>query len=697
MPEIALPGCRPEPLAYYLKALAVLRLVAEQADPGCRGWWDGDTFRLRSALDREGLSRFFLEAYRPTPVIAPWNGGSGFFPGDRQEGIRPLGASPAPRFRDYRQAIAEGRRVLDGLGIRGKLRKDEKPAVLLTARNTLPERVLAWMDAAVVLTGDGAKYPPLLGTGGNDGRLDFTNNFMQRLVDLFDPQTGEPRALADRWLEAALFGEPVPGLQRDKPIGQFYPGAAGGANATAGFAAEPLINPWDFVLMIEGALGFASAATRRLAGGQEGGTSYPFTVRASGVGYGSAHGSDEKGRGEMWLPLWSNPASYAEVAALFAEGRAQVGRRQAVGGVDFARAVAGLGVDRGIDRFQRYGFHVRNGLAYFATPLGRWRVTLRPEVDLLAAPALDAWLDRLRGTAAGDPAPARLGRALRGIEQAILDFCREGGPRRFAEILIALGEAETALAASPKFRREARLNPVPLLSPSWLEACDDGSAEFRLAAALASAGLRENLEPVRVERRTVRFDTDDHPRVVWGAGELVRNLGEVLRRRCLDARREGGERPPLGGRWTASLGDVAAFVRGEVDDRRLEALLKGLCLVDWSAPAGRRSGPAEPLPPVIYALLKLCHLPHPLRGVAIPWEASIAARALAGDGAQASRLAVRRLRGSGFRPPVDVVHEPPELVRRAAAALLIPISEQAAERLAGTVLQRAASDPQPAA
>lgn len=501
MPEIALPGCRPEPLAHYLKGLAVLRLVAEQADPACRGWWDGDVFRLRSALDPERLKAFFLHAYRPTPVIAPWNGGSGFFQGDRQEGIRPLSQSPADRFQDYRQAIDDARRLLDGLGIRGKPDKDEKPSVLTAARNRLSERALAWMDAAVVLTGDGAKYPPLLGTGGNDGRLDFTNNFMQRLVDLFDPLTGQPRPVAEGWLAAALFGEPVPGLQREKPIGQFYPGAAGGANAGAGFAAEPLINPWDFVLMIEGALAFAGAATRRLAGGQPGAPSYPFTVRAAGVGYGSAHGSDEKGRGEIWLPLWSRPAACAEVAALFGEGRAQVGRRQAVGGVDFARAVAGLGVDRGIDRFQRYGFHVRNGLAYFATPLGRWRVTPRPEVDLLAAPALDDWLDRFRAAAGGDQAPARMGRALRGIEQAVLDFCREGGRRRFAEILIALGEAETALAASPKFRQEARLNPVPLLSAAWLDACDDGSAEFRLAAALASTGLRENLEPVRLERR----------------------------------------------------------------------------------------------------------------------------------------------------------------------------------------------------
>ena len=44
------------------------------------------------------------------------------------------------------------------------------------------------MAAGVVLDEKGEpKYPSLLGTGGNDGNLDFTNNAMQRLGELFDP------------------------------------------------------------------------------------------------------------------------------------------------------------------------------------------------------------------------------------------------------------------------------------------------------------------------------------------------------------------------------------------------------------------------------------------------------------------------------------------------------------------------------
>ena len=55
----------------------------------------------------------------------------------------------------------------------------------------------------------------------------------------------------------------------------------------------------------------------------------------------------------------------AEVKHLFAEGRAQLGRRQARTAVEFALAVNLLGVSRGVKSFVRYGFLKRNGLAFW--------------------------------------------------------------------------------------------------------------------------------------------------------------------------------------------------------------------------------------------------------------------------------------------------------------------------------------------
>lgn len=71
MPKLSLDGCTPEPLMGYLKSLGVLRIVAEQADDDVRGYWSDGVFVVESNLDRDGLIQFFLDEYRPTPIIAP--------------------------------------------------------------------------------------------------------------------------------------------------------------------------------------------------------------------------------------------------------------------------------------------------------------------------------------------------------------------------------------------------------------------------------------------------------------------------------------------------------------------------------------------------------------------------------------------------------------------------------------------------
>ena len=82
MNELILDGCTPEPLMGYLKALGVLRLVSEDhehGDPAARGFWRDGVFVLETTLNRDGLLKFFFERYSPTPLLAPWNGGSGFY------------------------------------------------------------------------------------------------------------------------------------------------------------------------------------------------------------------------------------------------------------------------------------------------------------------------------------------------------------------------------------------------------------------------------------------------------------------------------------------------------------------------------------------------------------------------------------------------------------------------------------------
>ena len=694
MNTIPLPGCAPVPLAHYLKALAILRLVAEQRDASVKGSWQGDTFVLQSALDESALLHFFLHEYQPSPIIAPWNGGSGFYPKDNREAIEAISTGSCARLTGYRDAIKGAHSVLINLGIKGKVAKEQKDALLEICRSRLSDDVICWLDAAFVLTKRGPQYPPVLGTGGNDGRLDFTNNFMQRLTDIMLADSGQPTAESAKWLRGALFNETAKGLQKGA-IGQFYPAAAGGANSTSGFGSDSQFNPWDFILMIEGALLFASASVKRLEATTGGNLSAPFCVRPVGVGYASAALADESdSRPEMWMPLWNTPTGLPELRALMGEGRAQVAGRPARNGVDFARAVASLGVDRGIAAFQRYGFQVRNGLAYFATPLDRLPVTRNLQVDLLND--CDAWLDSFRRAATADTAPASAARALRELESAMIALCKQSDAARVQGVLVALGGCEQVMARSLKWTLKSFLKPITPLSPRWLQAADDGSAEYRLAASLASVYGKygKSLLPLRRQLEPVKFGVWDKNAtldVAWHEGDVIAALNAVLARRLVLAQKAGVHTWPDTGHRFASLSDIAAFIEGRINLARFADLLWGLALLDWpriphdSWPDSENN--AEASPGAVFALLKLCFASAPVRDVEVPLVPVIHQRARLGQGAVATQSAARRLRASGLAPAVEQVHQQGPAVARAAAALLFPITHLEINALVKTVLR----------
>jgi CRISPR-associated protein Csx17 len=188
--DVPLPGCTPEPLLSYLKALGVLRLVSEQKDPHASGRWEQGQFVLSSTLDRSALEVFFRDEYLPTPIVAPWNGGSGFY-GGGAEPLDQIAKSTSPRLALYRDVIARIRELIP----EKKPTDQQKDALLARCRAVLPDPVVPWLDTCFVLGASGTSYFPLLGTGGNDGRLDFTNNFMQRLAEVLPSRQVRPLRL----------------------------------------------------------------------------------------------------------------------------------------------------------------------------------------------------------------------------------------------------------------------------------------------------------------------------------------------------------------------------------------------------------------------------------------------------------------------------------------------------------------------
>lgn len=693
MSEMHLVGCRVEPLGSYLKALGVLRLVAEQADASAAGWWSGDEFWLRTTLSENELVDFFVNRYSPTPLLAPWNKGSGFGEEDATKSKTAVAAvscietSSLDRLVAYRGAIA----AVQAVRTRSGWYRLDKEVQVAVCRNELPDDCLRWLDATVVLTAKGRAFPPLLGTGGNDGRFDFASNFMQRIAELFGlVDRARGAAQPEELLRAALLSPGAVRLDR-AAIGQFDPAGAGGPGSSPLGSAESLSNPWDFVLLLEGALVFASAAARRLSGQEA--ASVPFIVASSGAGFASA-AQAESTRGELWAPLWQWPTRFAEIDRLISEGRAEYNGHQATSGLDLARSLATLGVDRGIIGFVRHGFLERNGLATFAVPLGR--VEVKRQAGAVVLGQLDGWALQFRYL---KNAPDAVGALLRQFDDAQFSVTAGGGPVALQRVLSFAAELD-ALGTRSRAVRDKVNRPLAgrLNAGDWLRQLDDGSVEFELAASLAS--LRSSSSGTSWIRDLTgsRAANSDRPPLVVGFGRrpLKAILADCLDRLAIDRQPDDAVEPHwLSGARpiAATLLSVEAFLAGDVDDRRISALLAGLCLLNWRyVPRLERDG-ADRHTPVNPALALIAPFFHPVSRREVGEDESdeallIADRSwprllVAGLHDRVLEQAIRRLRISGYWPLMNSSDRLTNQVDpiRLAAACLIPISNGAAKSL----------------
>ncbi len=871
-----MPGLTPDALATYLAAIGIFRILAEQKDVCVRGFWRDEHFVLVTELDWDAIEQFFLQDYRPTPILAPWNMESGFYSlkpakpaedealdsadasktsdaaegnetadadqpdaedgegteGDTEEAVGDplldrIGASAAPRFACFRRAIevalanipaklreaekssqraheemkanladasltqeeqdVEKLRVeVDGLKADAKGTKKGSPAQEALAeaqarlkrakqhlkdqkanlRRTLKDRAKnlkapieeakkrfkdlqsstkarliadlrmrwgdegqQWVDAAVGLDETqkkGFEFTSLFGSGGNDGRMEFTRNLRRHLNTLFDIDTGHALETTRDRLRAAVFGQST-NLLLNESVGQFLPGRAGGTNMGAGFFGGAAVNPWEFVLMLEGAVALVAGMTRRGDVGRAR-VSSPFWVEAASAGYGSASELEGSPRGEQWLPLWSNPLQYGELVELIREGRAQVGRRNTSKAGDLVRATARLGLARGIESLQRFAYLERNGQSNLAVSAGRFQVASRSHQMLLEEIA--PWIDRLTWFAKRtkeNNVPVSLGAIARRTQEALFAVCRhDATPMEWRELLVALGRSEFALLRSGK---NPSRRPLPKLSCGWIAAVDDGSDSgrtvLRLALALASqhrppeknggtlkGSVRQHFVPLDdPDGDRPRFRLDDRgraepdPEDVCMGRDLVTDAIALVRRRSIWARMSSAarEKTPQLPLWPVAscevtLEEIGSWVRGECSDKDVLALVRALLALNWSEIADRGSGlpqwrAGEPDP--LQVLFRLAHLPFdvPVQdadgkqeiAVTVRLDPEPLRRLAAGDLDGALRVAVRRLDASGLRPVFRRGVVTPALARRLAASLAFPISRTDAARAAQLV------------
>lgn len=631
-------------------------------------------FELQSTLDASGLESFYRTAYEPSPVVSPWNGGSGFFPKDNQERFDAIETSDDERLTPFREAIDASRSALVRVGIAQQAGKEQvKTALLQELRATLPDGALEWLDAAVVVVGMSPAYPPLLGSGGNDGRFDFANNYARAVAHalVLDAQSGKGEQAAG-WLAAALWERPAP-LEKKLSLGHFFRDSSPSMSPLG--EAESLGNPWDLVLGVEGALLLAAGAARRHGAAIDSRLIAPFTARATGAGHGSAV-PGESGRAELWLPLWGEFAALPELETLVREARAQVGRRSARTGLDFARAAGELGVARGIEAFERYAVLERAGQSSLAVPAGRVEVAARPAVAALRT--LDPWLERILRHGYGK-CPAAHRAAIIRLERTVFEFAQTGSARDGCSVLIALGGVEGALARGGRQAQE--LAPLRQASADpWLQAADDGTLEFSLAAAFAS------LHDSHATERTPALRDYLHGTALDERGQ---RLAALHARRHLDAGQATAD-PALGFRYglACPLAAVEALAVGAVDKRRLMVLLEGLALLDFTLASPTNGAVPASLPMPVLRLLLLAWYGTP--DVRLAPRPGWAARLAAGEVGFVLRDALLRLRLAELVPLADLrdLEWRREQGARLAAAPLLRTSAADRAALARALTQR---------
>ena len=732
--EHVLEGCAPVPLAGYLKALGVFRLVAEQEDENAQGFWRDERFVLRTRLTGDELVRFFAETYQPSPIISPWNGRAGFLEGD-DEGSSRKGAKiirlyegAGDRFIKLRNAVetyhsigiikdldkarAEAKPLNEKKRKNQQLSEDEKnhlkeleafikrckASAIANLRSEAPDWAVDWFDACQRIAQESTVFP-LLGSGGVDGSRDFGVNFGNALEHSFDFETGNPRENTMALIRESLGFDIVPSLGADN-LGQYDP-AGGGENITSGFKGAQPFNPVDLILLLEGAVLFSGAATRRL-GSNKTQIGFPFTVGALTAGSGATASADDTGFNEFWAPIWTRPVCLVELSAFLTEGRTTVGQKTAKDALEFAVALSTLGSQRGITEYQRFALLQREPRnPKKATPIGRMHVRDNLRASLVSELDAAGWLSRARSTVRGKTVPPSLGKIGRNLDEALFRLTGDGSAESVQEALMAFGALMLEVARRPKLRdAKDGLRPPPFLSEEWTEAADDGSHEFALAASLASLDakgdirlpFRRHLAPLDGSKGRESWEETTEAQVlaVWTGRSLVRDTALVLERRLIEAQRHSftnREKPelPLRGWRVAPLAAVAAFLAGRTDDARIAALAVGLA---WCR-AGRHANPGtrEEALPFAYAALKPLLAAEGVGPAEVNEKKRIHPLPLvrlirAGRVGDAIRHAQIIAQGAGLPAPF-LKRKPATSLNpdRLTAALLFPIAPKAYERL----------------
>jgi CRISPR-associated protein Csx17 len=191
--------------------------------------------------------------------------------------------------------------------------------------------------------------------------------------------------------------------------------------------------------------------------------------------------------------------------------------------------------------------------------------------------------------------------------------------------------------------------PLGSLDADWASAADDSSAEFAVALAIASWGIRSQLEPV-----------DDHgrwsdSRPLWIRVDPLANTVAIAERRLLAAEQQRSAFP-LGGQPSIGQDALARLLAGAFNRDRLTDLIFGLSLLSVVPAREPPSSTIGAWPDASFALLRAVTSPvilaeheqreqHPALAVIT----KILSRLRANDPEGAIGIARRRLQAHRFQ------------------------------------------------
>jgi CRISPR-associated protein Csx17 len=734
MINLELPGITATPVGNYLAALGLLHAVAN-AHPNTRGWWrDGEVFCLRSPFDAEGLLDYLQGSWEPAVLVRPWEPD----PKQDEQTLKVLPdtwshARDTLRFsvecvemsaaiKLLRKQIAQKKKTLNAKsGTAGEKRRrltsDPEYQRLLQEsaiadqrlhrqglRSNCPEHALGSFDASFVLSADGDTpvFGPLLGVGGSDGRRDFMLVYLRQLHQVLTK-----REQSRAWLKLALgFGSAERPPLPDVSGNSWFPDSIKIHNSgQSSFYSEHPASPWSYLLACEGIQILSGSSARRLGEASNSAAVFPFVLRRTSP---ASRDQADKDKAEFWAPLWDKPASLAEVELLFRQGRATLQGRSVVRPHQMGQALLGRGVQQGIRAFQRHTLvHTTSSNTFEAIPGWKFSVASGTAEMTHCLAELRPWEERLPRDTSSIVVGLR-----RRFEDAVLAVCEQPKePVRWQNLLVTCSQIDLRLDRNKAYRKS---QPVPPLSPRWLQFLigdQSTTPEFAFSASVASimglqshggektwSPIRENIFSVETHRsreagRTwAEFTKNPSNRVVWSGLDLLTDLSEVLRRRCLDS--IINEPLGLGAAYSCPFDVLASFVSGQLDDAVIARLIPALSLLDWgrsktdgvdllaALPSRNNRSGTLGIPSPLFCLKPLfqtrnirmtsgkrafgtCPFP--------PRAPEVLACLLTGDLSKAVEDAERRLRICGLRTVSLAIHRfPYESSRRIAAATLVP-------------------------